>query len=152
MAGWIIGRTAPVHPTYIAGKYQRPLETWRRKHAVPARGLDLIPAPRNILWSRPPCIVRRNFLRHQGDGREGLRRPTLLAWNITLRHRPLLYRKQRNAGEPVEHEDMAHFCIDDDRRRTVFPGEERGLRSYVIVPKVMVNHLKAPHQLARGGA
>ena len=33
-------------------------------------------------------------------------------------------------GTPVSRldQDMAHFCIDDDRQRAVFPGEERGLR------------------------
>ena len=60
--------------------------------------------------------------------------------------------KQGNAGEPVEHEHMAHFRIDGDCRRAVFPGEERGLRSYVIVPQVVVNDLEAPHELARGRA
>jgi hypothetical protein len=47
---------------------------------------------------------------------------------------------------------VAHFRVDHDGGSSTLPGEESGLRGYVVVPQIVVNHLEAPNEFAGGSA
>ena len=152
MALRIVRGAAPVHSADIAGEDQRALQTGRGENLSGSRGLDFVRAPLLLLSIFPPGILGRQFLRNQGNGRSRLRRPGLLAGNIALRDRALLDGQERRARQPVQDEHSPHLRRDGDRRRPVFPGEQRRLRRYVIIPDVVMHHLKSPHEFTSARA
>src|SRR6266436_876968 len=145
-------RASAVHSADVAGEDQRALQTRRSENFPASRGLDSLRAPLFLLRVFPPRILRRQFLRNQGNRRSRLRRPGLLSRDIALRHWAFLNGEERSTGESIENENAAHLGGDGNGGRAIFPREERGLRSHVVIPEIVVNHLKAPHEIASAGA
>src|SRR5437762_12307089 len=71
---------------------------------------------------------------------------------IALRDRARLDGQERRSRQPVQDEHSPHLRRDGDRRRPVFPGEQRRLRRYVIIPDVVMHHLKSPHEFTSARA
>src|SRR5215831_6303102 len=97
------------------------------------------------------------LLRHArrwGD-RERLGRPGLLTGDVRGRHRAFFDWEQGRTGLAIEDEQVAHLGRYD-HSRDVLPvsmhGDQRGQGWHVIVPEVVVHHLKVPHRLAGRGA
>src|SRR4029077_1274236 len=58
-------------------------------------------------------------------------------------------------GLAVKHEDMANLCSDGhgwDIAAVALHCDEHRLRSYVVIPQVVMNHLKVPNDFSRRSA
>src|SRR5271165_1757534 len=145
----IVSRAAPVHSANIARKNQRPLQTWWRENISGARRFNLLRAPLFLFIILAPRIFHRQLLRHQRNSRRRLCRPRLFTENVALENRPFFDGQQRHARQPVQHKNAPHLGSNRDGRRSILPCKKCRLRRHVIVPKIVVHHLKSPNKLAR---
>jgi hypothetical protein len=74
----------------------------------------------------------------------------MLAGHVGLGYGTLFDRDKRLAGTAVEEEDHSHLGSDGDGRGSAAPSEEHRLGGYVVVPEVVMYHLKCPDFPAGG--
>src|SRR5439155_11915641 len=97
-----------------------------------------------------PGIVLGELLRNDRRRklREALSRRCFLSGNGARRDRAFFNREQRLACFAVKPEDMPDLCSDGhgwDIAAVALHCDEHRLRSYVVVPQVVMNHLKVPN-------
>ena len=144
-----IRAAAPIDAADVAGENDGSFQTRRREKAAPVEAFESRFAPGFVGRREPPGIVGREFLRRENVVlRERLRGRRLLAWNFRLRNSALLDRQQRFSGHAVEDEEMADLGGDGDGGNA-FPCHQSGLRGDIVIPEVVMNHLKSPQNLAR---
>src|SRR5262249_50431239 len=87
-------------------------------------------------------------------GWKRLRRPGLFAWHVASRNGALFDRPNRFAGLPIEdpHESLfADLGYHVDVAALVANGQQLGRGGGVVVPDIMVDHLKMPQAFAGAG-
>src|SRR5438128_6682913 len=147
MVRGIVGRTAPIDATNIAGIDESSLNAWRNENGSGARRFDFFSAPLFEFGSWAPSIIGGKSL---GNDRNAgwLRRPGFFAGNVGFRDRFFFDGNERSTAQTIENENAAHFRGDGDGRRVVFPSEESWLRGNVVVPNVVMNNLEAPDEFS----
>src|SRR6266850_4515443 len=118
------GLAPPIHTADVSRNHYGSLETRRGKYFLRPRSFDFFLAPLHVRRARPPRIAGLEFLRHQGDGRKRLRRPTLLTGDVRLRNGAFFHREQRSSGQTIQNKHVTHLRVDRDGWRSILPGEQ----------------------------
>ena len=149
--GGIRGVRPPVRSTAGTRQRDRFFESRRREQPFVAHLRDSL-LPRGALFGGQDervHVVRRHRLprERRRNRRIRLRRPRLLARHVALRHRALFDGPERLAGDAIEHEQETLFGrLRDgvDRLAVVANRDQLWGGVVVVVPQIVVHHLKMP--------
>src|SRR5262245_45075333 len=100
-----------------------------------------------------PDVRFRDLLRNQRRWPLGewLRRSGTFALHVTCGDRTLANGEERSTCETLEKKEMAGLRSNRDAR-AFSPWKEKRRRRNVVIPQIVVNGLKGPHDFAGGGA
>src|SRR6266571_4813770 len=146
--------TTPIRPTDIAGKNHRRHERRRRENPRRPRAGELLAAPSAARVSCAEDVGEVELFRTEWTRQRGkwLRGPRLLAGNVAARYGALFDWEERLPGFAIENEDVTHLRRLRERGNVApaaVHGEEQRLRRHIVVPQIVVHHLKMPNHRSR---